>query len=58
MNRKFSPGEHRQQPVLLLVSKHLDDVLPETQREAIFIRARPKHWRSERLCDAGAVRFS
>lgn len=48
------PGEHRQQPVLLLVSKHLDDVLAETQRKAVFIRARPKDWSSESLCEAGA----
>lgn len=50
---KPSPGEHWQQPVLLLVSKHLDDVFPETQRKAIFIRACPKDRSSERLCEAG-----
>lgn len=42
-------GKDRQQPVLLLVSKHLSDILPETQREAVFIRAWPKDWCSERL---------
>lgn len=45
-----SPGKDGQQPVLLLVSKDLSDVLPETQREAVFIRARSKNWSSERLC--------
>lgn len=44
------PGEDRQQPVLLLVSKDLNDVLPETQREAIFIRASSEDWCSEGLC--------
>lgn len=43
------PGKDRQQPVLLLVSKDLSDILPETQREAVLIRSRPKDWCSERL---------
>lgn len=45
----FLPGENWQQPVLLLVSKHLSDILPETQREAVLIRACPEDWCSERL---------
>lgn len=42
-------GEDGQQPVFLLVSKNLRDILPETQREAVFIRACPKDWCSECL---------
>lgn len=38
-----------QQPVFLLVSKHLSNIFPETKREAIFIRARPKDWCSKSL---------
>lgn len=44
------PGEDRQQPVLLLVTKDLSDILAETQREAILIRACPEDRRSESLC--------
>lgn len=42
-------GEDGQQPVLLLVSKDLSDILSETQREAVLIRARPKDWCSKSL---------
>lgn len=36
------PGKNRQQPVLLLVSKDLHDILLKTQREAVFIGASSK----------------
>ncbi len=49
------PGEDGQQPVLLLVSKDLSDILPETQREAVLIGACPEDWCSERLCREGAT---
>ena len=44
------PGEHGQQPVLLLVSKHLADILLKTQREAVLVGASSKDWRPEGLC--------
>lgn len=47
------PGEDGQQPKLLLVSKDLSNILPETKREAILIGARPKDWCSESLCRQG-----
>lgn len=46
----FLPCEDGQQPVLLLVTKDLSNILSETQRETIFIRACPKDWCSECLC--------
>lgn len=44
------PGEHRQEPVLLLVPKDLRDILLKTQREAILVGASSKNWCSEGLC--------
>lgn len=44
------PGEHRQEPVLLLVSKDLRDILLKTQREAVLVGASSKDGRSEGLC--------
>lgn len=42
-------GEDGQQPVLLLVTEDLSNILPETQRKAILIRACSKDRCSERL---------
>lgn len=44
------PGEHRQEPVLPLVSKHLCDILLKTQREAVLVGASSEDWRPEGLC--------
>lgn len=50
-------GEDGQQPVLFLVSKDLDDILSETQREAVFIRACPKDWSSKSLYSGSVLPY-
>ena len=44
------PGVDGQAPVLLLVSKHLGEILAEAQSKAVLVRAAPEHRSPERLC--------